>query len=731
MPILPMPLASAGEAATIWLFGGNILAPRAPMTGPGSYAEAVEALGVTGVRYPGGSLTESYFDLSNPDATTVVHNETGEEQDFMPLSDVMAYAEETGRAVTIVLPTREQVSTRFDDNGDRFADVDEAELRGFVRDVVTGEYGNAPVAGLEIGNEYWGSGRMNAVEYGRVAAEMTRIIDAELQALAPLYPDAADIDILVQMGTNFGDSSLDEAYEGMSNPEIIADLNATYGLDLPPGRGVDWTEFNNLLVIEQFDPQELAAVDGVIAHVYSRGADMPHTRYFALDQIQDTWFEETPDLEIHVTEWNLRSNSDSLVDDRDYGLFQAQEMLEQVEAFMAEGVDAAQVWPLIQNTPSALGLGQDWSGSTPPGEMFALMSANIPGMTMLDFTPANARETEFEGAGLEVHGFADGSDMLFYIMASQDGGFVQSGVDLSALVADVGAVQAVVLGVAPGQAPGDTASDAVLERLEPEEVWEDGEVDVVLAEGEILQIRLIDVTPTAGFAPVFDSTAPGAEPVDDVLVDDEQIDMGDTSPDLPDPGGRPSGPEPADAPAPEAPEEQSLGLGFGESARGPHPEAAAEVSDWGADWTRFEAFRDQGPTREDTPEAPGPSWGVGFPGRSVASAPDTGRVEVEHLFSGVPQRFLFPGRGEGVEDAAGHDGPTAADPGEAAQELLRLMGFAPSGGGDAGPDPLSDGLFPDLPDPEDPPEDHGGPADDMGLGWALAVMPLLAAAGLG
>ena len=112
MPILPMPLASAGEAATIWLFGGNILAPRAPMTGPGSYAEAVEALGVTGVRYPGGSLTESYFDLSNPDATTVVHNETGEEQDFMPLSDVMAYAEETGRAVTIVLPTREQVSTR-------------------------------------------------------------------------------------------------------------------------------------------------------------------------------------------------------------------------------------------------------------------------------------------------------------------------------------------------------------------------------------------------------------------------------------------------------------------------------------------------------------------------------------------------------------------------------------------------------------------------------------------
>ncbi|KHQ53028.1 hypothetical protein [Mameliella alba] len=731
MPILPMPLASAGEAATAWLFGGNILAPRAPMTGPGSYAEAVEAMGVTGLRYPGGSLTESYFDLSDPDATTVVHNETGERQAFMPLSDVMAYAEETGRAVTIVLPTREQVSARFDDNGDRYADVDEAELRGFVRDVVTGEYGDAPVAGFEIGNEYWGSGRMNAVEYGRVAAEMTRIIDAELQALAPLYPGAAEIDILVQMGTNFGESSLDEAYDGMSNLEIIADLNATYGLDLPPGRGVDWTEFNNLLVIEQFDPQELAAVDGVIAHVYSRGADMPHTRYFALDQIQDTWFEENPDLEIHVTEWNLRSNSDSLDDDRDYGLFQAQEMLEQVEAFLAAGVDAAQVWPLIQNTPSALGLGQEWSGSTPPGEMFALMSANIPGMTMLDFAPSDPRETEFEGAGLEVHGFADGSDMLLYIMAPQGGGFVQSSVDLSGLVADVGRVEAVVLGVAPGQAPGDNASDAVLERMEPEDVWDEGEVDVLLAEGEILQVRLIDVTPTAGFAPIFASTAPGAGAIEDVLLDEEEIEVGNSATDLPDPGGRPSAPALAEAPAPEAPEELSLVLGFSESARDPQPEVPDTTQDWGAVLPRFQPSGDQRAMPDDTPEAPVPSWGVGFPARPAIEWPDTGRAEVDGLFSGVPERFLSPERGDGADGPSGHAGPTATDPGEAAQELLRLMGFAPSGGDTGGPDPLGDGLFPDLPDPEDPPVDHGGPADDMGLGWALSVMPLLAAAGLG
>ncbi|MBV7395774.1 type I secretion protein [Mameliella sediminis] len=687
MPILPVPLASFGEAATAWLFGGNILAPRTTMTGPGSYAEAVETLGVTSLRYPGGSLTESYFDLSNPDASVVVHNETGAQSDFMPISDIMGYAAETGRAVTIVLPTRDQISTtRFDDNGDRYADVDEGELRAFVRDVVSGEYGDAPLAGFEIGNEYWGSGRMNAVEYGRVAAEMTRIIDSELQALLPLYPEAAEVDILVQMGTNFGESSLDEAYDGLSNAEIIADLNATYGLDLPPGRGIDWTEFNNLLVMEQFDAAEMAAVDGVIAHVYSRGADMPHTRYFALNQIQDTWIEENPDLEIHVSEWNLRSNSDSLIGDQDYGLFQAQEMLEQVEAFMAEGVDAAQVWPLIQNTPSALGLGMDWSGSTPPGEMFALMSANIPGMTMLDFAPADPRETEFVAAGIEVHGFADGEDMLLYVTAPQGGGVVQSVVDLAPLVADVGAVEIVVLGVGPGQAPGDSGSDAVLERVEAAEVWTDGELDVVLSEGEIMQVRLIDVTPTESFAPVFDSTSPEAA---------EQADLSDTLPEVDLPAAQPAfAPTPEDMPQDPPAEPPNIELPVlapGDTTpSGPDPDPEPVFQIWG-----------EGFAQPAAPVAP------------VVSNPLDRLVEFERLLHGP------------ANDADQRS--TAAAPEDAAQELLRLLGFAPG----SEPDHAAPDLFDAFAETQEPEEDLSGTPDDMGLGWALAVMPLLAASGLG
>ncbi|WP_417209129.1 type I secretion protein [Antarctobacter sp.] len=740
MPILSVPLASAGEAATAWLFGGNLLAPRAPMTGPGSHAEAVEALGVTSLRYPGGSLTESFFDLSNPDAITATDNETGEVVYFMPLSDAMDYAGDTGRAITIVLPTREQISaTRFDDNGDRLAAVDEAELRGFVREVITGDYGDAPVAGFEIGNEYWGSGRMNAVEYGRVASEMTRIIDSELQALAPLYPEAAEVDILVQMGTNFGDSSLDEVYDGFTDAEIAADLNATYGLNLSPNARIDWTEVNNLLVIEQFDAAELDAVDGIIAHVYSRGPDAPHTRYFHLDQIQDTWFEENPDLEIHVTEWNLRSNSSSLDEAQDYGLFQAQEMLEQVEAFMAEGVDAAQVWPLIQNTPSALSEGMRYSGNTPPGEMFALMSENLPGMTMLDFAPNDARETEYEGAGIEVHGFADGDDMLLYITAPQGGGVVQSGVDLRPLVADVGGVEAVVLGVAPGQAPGDTSSAAVLERLAPEDVYDGGQVDVVLAEGEILQLRLVDVTPTASFAPVFDSTAPGAGPAGPVVVLDEPAEMEP----LVDPVPEAQADAPdlvAEAPRPGLAQARDFSGSDPDPAQNPTPNPAPTAEREIADTDVLFNIRAQDDRQEDAPEA------------AEAEGPDAALqnwAQVMSFDAAEPtsarpsQTPSGPGRDEGeardfwseINDLLPRTEPappppTAADPAQAAQDLLTVLGFAPDQQDHAD----SFDLFRGPPDaPEEPEEDAEpeGDFDDLGLGWALAALPLFAMAGLG
>jgi hypothetical protein len=514
MPSLTLPYAALGAAAHPGLFGGNVLAPRAHMTGEASYAEAIEELGVTTLRYPGGSLTETMFDLRNPDATTAEDPDTGEIESFIPLSEVMAYAEDTGRAVTIVIPTRDQLSdTDLDDNGDRLPAIDREVLQQFVRDLVTGEYGDAKVAALEIGNEYWGSGEMNAAEYGRLAADMVQIIDRELQSLEGAYPEAVDIDLLVQVGTNFGYSDLEPDYEGLSEQEIIADLNATYDLSLDegvifPNGGIDWTEVNNEILLGRFDEEALDPVDGVISHTYSRAPDVPHSRWFQLEQIEEIWQERDPSLEIHVTEWNQKSNTEVFEDDADYGLYQAQEMLEMVEEFMRMDVQAAQVWPLIQNTASTLATGREFDGPTAPGEMFSLMSHNLPDMRMLDFTAETGnRDTEFETPEMDVHGFADGEDMLFFFTSNSRDAVVDSEVDISGLVAGFGSIEITTLGVANGAAPGDTESRAVVENPDPEDLYADGVIETILAPGEIMMVRLNDVQPTEDFAEVFAATA--------------------------------------------------------------------------------------------------------------------------------------------------------------------------------------------------------------------------------
>jgi hypothetical protein len=41
--------------ATKAMFGGNLLATRGDLVGPGSYEDAINGLHVTGIRYPGGA----------------------------------------------------------------------------------------------------------------------------------------------------------------------------------------------------------------------------------------------------------------------------------------------------------------------------------------------------------------------------------------------------------------------------------------------------------------------------------------------------------------------------------------------------------------------------------------------------------------------------------------------------------------------------------------------------
>ena len=359
--------------------------------------------------------------------------------------------------------------------------------------------------------------------------EMVTVIADALAEVENDYPGASDISITVQMGHNYSYSSLSDEYEGVPAEEVLEDLNATYGTDMGSevirGSGeVNWTLANNHIIISQLDEDALEEMDGVVAHVYSRAPVFESSRYYDLDAINETWMEVRDDLEIHVTEWNQKGSTDALDREDDYGLFQAHEMLNTMEGFMLNGVDQAQVWPLIQNTPNALSNGFDFQEATAPGEFFSMMSTALPGKKMLDFS--SGRETEAQENGVDVHGFAGEGELTFYLANPSHENGISTEINFSNLVESHGGADIALLGVGESENPGDNDSTAVVEDIEEEEVLSDGILSVDLAPGEIMEITFREVEPTEEFAPVFEAAHEEDDDDGVVVGDDEDDDDG-------------------------------------------------------------------------------------------------------------------------------------------------------------------------------------------------------------
>lgn len=485
------------------LFGGNFLGHRDSVAPEDGFAQLADDLNITFLRFPGGSVTETYYSIAEPDLVTFIDPATGEPVTLTPFSDFMGFAADEDLPVTITLPTREALTDDRDDNGDRFAAIDTPLLRQFVTDALSGRFGDAHIAAFEIGNEYWGSGRMTAVEYGRVSSETAHILRDILDGLSDRYELRPDIH--VQMGTNFNVSSLDERYPGPTEETLTA-LSEDYGLaftqEVVRNSGeIDWTRVNNQLVLAAYDTaEEIAAVDGVVVHLFSRDPALPGQRDFQLGVVQEMWVQSGlfDDLSIYVSEWNQSGSSSEFERRVDYGLYQAQEMLNILEAFSFWEVDRAAVWPLIQNTTNALAKGWSYDGLTPAGEFFRIVSEVLPGLSPIDFDPANRIETELVVGDLSIHGF-HAEEQLELFVGSRATDVVQTEIDLSPLIRAAGLPEAVLLGVLSGQAPGDNASTAVLTSLPREDLLTDTALHVTLSPGEILHLSFDGYVPTKDF----------------------------------------------------------------------------------------------------------------------------------------------------------------------------------------------------------------------------------------
>ena len=98
-----------GETISPNLFGGNIRADRDIISG-GTFLDTVEKLGISTLRYPGGGITERYFDIENPESSTGTWG-----VDLVPISEFIEFTNVNSIQPIIVIPTIRVTRRSVDD----------------------------------------------------------------------------------------------------------------------------------------------------------------------------------------------------------------------------------------------------------------------------------------------------------------------------------------------------------------------------------------------------------------------------------------------------------------------------------------------------------------------------------------------------------------------------------------------------------------------------------------
>ena len=347
----PRALHAASGVVGPQMFGGNMLFDRDRVAEGGTYALAAEQLGLTALRFPGGTITETMFDIRNPEAVRAIDPVTGRERSLMPLSEYLAWAGEAGLAPLLVLPTAPALLEGA--HGARVPDPEYlADLRGFVRDVLAGRYGATDIHSFMIGNEYWGWGQMTAGEYGRLANEYALILQSEIDRHRARR--AGDDWVEPMITVQFGQAG-------------------AWSRELP-----GWQQ--NDQIIEALTPRARAAVDAVAAHYYSifPYAELSTTDW-QFDRL-DVWRRRDglEHVAYHVTEWNIAHYNEF-----EQGVQYAATLLGMFATMVDRGVEAAWAWPVQQNTGSQLARDEGNRELTHMGQVFARMSERLPGAELV------------------------------------------------------------------------------------------------------------------------------------------------------------------------------------------------------------------------------------------------------------------------------------------------------------------------------------------------------------
>jgi Ca2+-binding RTX toxin-like protein len=401
-------------------------------------------LEVTNLRFPGGSVTEWYFDIS--DALGGSHDNSfgsyqGNERPLTTFTAFIELAAELDASATLVVPTMNGFTQTAGEAlaagnyGQRVISADYlADVEEFIG-VATGiaQAHGVDITAIEIGNEFWASGQMAAAEYGKLAAAMSHVIATTLADLDAAPEDQPDIVVQTTSSAGFMsprsektvyvDTVTSFIYLASDLANLDDDVAARLNEVVIPAQGNARVQARDIIAsfeqahvlvesaqgdLSEFDiPGVANAIDGVVDHYYVDGGfDVVNTgEQYGFNQLE-LWNAELhardtalPDLDYYITEWNTRKNG-ILDEANNRGLQQVSMNIEIFYEMVTHDVTAAHFWPAIFNLSNSGTLVHNTAESlTLAGEGFSLMSSSLVGLTpVLDFKVSGE---------YAIHGYGD------------------------------------------------------------------------------------------------------------------------------------------------------------------------------------------------------------------------------------------------------------------------------------------------------------------------------------
>ena len=406
-------LANTNTFVSDEMFGVNYLFHRQDLE---NFQQIAHETNITSVRWPGGSITETSFDINNPDTPPESLDSIGQER-FTSLTDFLSACNDLSINPTIVIPSKPCLNSDGSTNQEFVTDV-----KAFVDSIMDRcgegkEFENITIEAFEIGNEYWGSGDMTSDQYGKVVNSLSQAIQNELDDYNMGSSEPA---ILAQMGNpvrNGPDFEPGGAFHNLVQGSTKAQELGLDDTDFLPNGDLRWSaklELANKLIIDQLSPGARDALDGLVEHHYyieERDSELdldfrPETTSFITEKYE-TWEENGLDLDLHITEWNVHFQNYAQL-----GQVGAGTLVSQFVDMVRMGVDSASIWPLQHNTANDVAGDFDEDPSyTPLGAAFDLLSENVEGYQLLD--------SAFESDDIKIASFGkEGSFKSFLISRS-------------------------------------------------------------------------------------------------------------------------------------------------------------------------------------------------------------------------------------------------------------------------------------------------------------------------